>query len=111
MTPSKNGGLEQQTYEAFKHFADTHPGTLYVYFGTENGSYLQWPETSIPEKFNSPDKGWYKTGISGNGAIVRTVPYIDGISNTMITSNVRSFNDANGKLVGVIWKISWCNRY
>ncbi|MDP4159499.1 MAG: cache domain-containing protein, partial [Bacillota bacterium] len=102
MTPSKNGGLEQQIFEAFKHYADNHPGTMYVYFGTKDGSYLQWPETEIPPKYNSPEKSWYKTGLSGNGSIVRTAPYLDSISNTLITSNVRSFNDANGNLLGVL---------
>ncbi|MHB8073958.1 methyl-accepting chemotaxis protein [Desulfosporosinus fructosivorans] len=102
MTPSKNGGLEQQIYNVFNHYVKNHPGTMYVYFGTENGAYLQWPETNIPEKFNPPEKGWYKTGLSGNGAIVRTEPYVDGISNVMITSNVRSFVDSTGKLIGTI---------
>ncbi|MCB2307148.1 methyl-accepting chemotaxis protein [Clostridium estertheticum] len=102
MTPSKNGGLERQTYEVFKHYADNHPGTMYVYYGTEAGAYLQWPETEVPAKYDSPTKEWYKTGLSGNGSIVRTDPYVDSISNVMITSNVRSFKDANGKLLGVI---------
>lgn len=102
MTPSKNGGLEQQIFEMFKHYADTHPGTMYVYFGTETGAYLQWPETEIPEKYDSPTKYWYKTGLSGKGAIVRTDPYVDSISNQLITSNVRAFNGADGKLLGVI---------
>lgn len=102
MTPSKNGGLEQQIYEIFKHYGDSHPGTMYVYFGTETGSYLQWPETEIPANYNTPTNSWYKTGISGNGSIVRTVPYMDSITNTLIISNVRSFNDVNGKLLGVI---------
>ncbi|WP_088226088.1 methyl-accepting chemotaxis protein [Desulfosporosinus sp. FKB] len=102
MTPSKNGGLEQQIYEVFDQYAKSHPGTMYVYFGTKNGAYLQWPETSISAKFNPPEKGWYKTGLSGNGAIVRTAPYVDGISHQMITSNVRSFTDANGNLIGTI---------
>lgn len=102
MTPSKNGGIEQEIFTVFKQYADSHPGTMYVYLGTESGSYLQWPETDLPAKFNSTEKGWYKTGLSGNGAIVRTAPYVDGISNAMITSNVRSFTDANGKVIGTI---------
>ncbi len=102
MTSSKNGGLEQEIYEVFKQYADTHPETMYVYFGTQNGSYLQWPETSIAEKFNPPDKSWYKTALSGNGTIVRTAPYIDGISKAMITSNVRTFKDTSGNLIGTI---------
>ncbi|MBK1809093.1 methyl-accepting chemotaxis protein [Clostridium sp. YIM B02505] len=102
MTPSTKGGLEQQTYELFKHYADTHPGTMYVYYATESGAYLQWPETEIPEKFAPTTKGWYKSAISGNGAIVRTAPYVDGITKAMITSNVKSFTDKNGKILGVI---------
>ncbi|WP_019851560.1 methyl-accepting chemotaxis protein [Desulfitobacterium sp. PCE1] len=103
MTPSQNGGVEQEIYEIFEHYAASHPGTMYVYFGTEEGAYLQWPEAPIPvEKFYPPEKGWYRTGLGGNGAIVRTEPYLDPMSNTMITSNVRSFTDANGKLVGTL---------
>lgn len=102
MTPSKNVGLEQEIYKVFEHYATTHPGTMYVYLGTEDGSYLQWPETKIPAKFNPPDKGWYQAGISGNGSIVRTEPYVDEISNQMITSNIRSYTDLNGKLIGTI---------
>ncbi|WP_407308072.1 methyl-accepting chemotaxis protein [Desulfosporosinus sp. SB140] len=102
ITPSKNGGLEQEIYDVFNQYGKTHPGTMYVYFGTEKSSYLQWPETNIPAKFNPPEKGWYKAGLSGNGSIVRTAPYIDGISNQMITSNVRSFTDTNGHLIGTI---------
>lgn len=102
MTPSKNGGIEQEIYNAFEHYAKSHPGTMYVYFGTEDGSYLQWPETSLPAEFVPAEKGWYQAAIDKNGAIVRTDPYVDGISNVMITSNVRSFTDANGKVIGTI---------
>ncbi len=102
MTPSQNGGLEQEIYDIFDHYAKNHPGTMYVYFGTENGTYLQWPETELPANFNPPEKGWYKIGLSGSGSIVRTEPYVDGISNAMITSNVRSFVDTNGNLLGTI---------
>lgn len=102
MTPSKNGGLEQEIYEVFKQYADTHPGTMYIYFGTEEGSYLQWPETTVSKNYVPKEKGWYKTGLNGNGDIVRTEPYIDGYTESMITSNVRSFTDANGKVSGVL---------
>jgi len=102
MTPSKNGGIEQELYETFSHYADTHPGTMYVYFGTEDGSYLQWPETEIATNYDPPEKGWYQTGISGNGTVVRTAPYLDEMSHELIISNVRSFTDANGKLIGTL---------
>lgn len=102
MTPSKNGGIEQDIYDVFAQYAASHPGTMYVYFGTESGSYLQWPETGLPAKFIPTEKGWYQAGINKNGSIARTDPYVDGISNAMITSNVRTFTDANGKILGTI---------
>lgn len=102
MTPSKNGGIEQKIYEVFEQYALSHPGTMYVYMGTEQGGYLQWPESGLAEAYNTAEKSWYKTGISGNGEIVRTDPYIDTFTKTMITSNVRTFTDGNGKVLGVL---------
>jgi methyl-accepting chemotaxis protein len=40
MTPSKNGGLEQEIYEFFKHYGESNPDALYIYLGTEDGSYV-----------------------------------------------------------------------
>lgn len=102
MTPSENGGLEQEIYERFKNYGETHPGTMYVYFGTEDGSYVQWPETTIVKNYVPKNLGWYQAGIKGNGKIVRTDPYVDKISNSMITSNVVSFKDDTGKVIGVL---------
>jgi len=101
MTPSKNGGMEQEIYEMFNHYAKTHPGTMYVYLGTKEGSYLQWPETTVLKQYDPPKEIWYKTGLDGNGKIVRTAPYLDFITNSLIISNVRSFTDKFGKVIGV----------
>lgn len=102
MTPSKNGGIEQQIYEAFKHYGETHKGTLYVYAGIEDGSYVQWPESTTEAKYTPKELLWYKTGVDGQGKIFRTEPYLDLVTNSLITSNVRSFTDENGKVLGVI---------
>ncbi|MDF2612468.1 MAG: methyl-accepting chemotaxis protein [Clostridia bacterium] len=102
MTPSKNGGLEQEIYEAFDLYAKAHPETMYVYFGTNDGSYVQWPETTTLDHYNPAEKLWYKSALDGNGNIVRTEPYLDTISNSLIVSNVRSFTDSSGKVIGVV---------
>ena len=102
MTPSKNGGIEQQIYEEFAHYAENHPGTMYVYMGTKDGGYIQWPQTAVHKGYDPPKKGWYQIGQSGKGKIIRTDPYTDSISGSVIVSNVRSFRNKAGEVYGTI---------
>lgn len=102
MTPSINGGLEQEIYDVFKHFGESNNDTMYIYLGTDDGSYLQWPETTTVAGYSPKDKLWYTSGVSGNGNIVRTDPYYDPVTDSLITSNVRSFTDEQGNIIGVI---------
>lgn len=102
MTPSVNGGIEQRIYEEFVHYANSHKDTMYVYIGLKEGGYIQWPETANSPKYDPAQRPWYVSAMEGNGAIVRTAPYLDTASNSLITSNVRSFKNSNGEIIGVI---------
>ena len=102
ITPSKNGGIEQEIYEAFEHYAQTHPGTMYVYMGTEDGAYVQWPETNVHKGYDPRKKAWYKLAMAGGGKVKRTDSYKDTISGSLIVSNVRSFKDKNGRDYGMV---------
>ncbi len=101
MTPSINGGVEQEIYEVFDQYADSHPETKYIYLATKDGGYINWPETYIPEKYDPTIREWYKFAIKGNGEIRRTDPYID-TTNTMITSNARVVKDSSGNIIGAV---------
>ncbi|HBJ1649768.1 methyl-accepting chemotaxis protein [Clostridium botulinum] len=101
MTPSINGGVEQEIYEVFDQYADSHPETKYIYLATKDGGYINWPETYIPEKYDPTIREWYKFAIEGNGQIRRTDPYID-TTNTMITSNARVVKDSSGNIIGAV---------
>ena len=102
MTPSQNGGVEQQIFEEFDNYASNHPGTLYVYMGTEDGGYLQWPEINVTKGYDPRKRPWYRKGIEGNGKIIRTEPYTDITNGAMIVSNVRTFKNESGKVYGVV---------
>ncbi|WFD10199.1 methyl-accepting chemotaxis protein [Tepidibacter hydrothermalis] len=101
MTPSQNGPIEQSIYQVFDQYANTHPGTLYVYLATKDGGFLNWPETSISKNYDPTSRDWYQKGLSGNGAIMRTAPY-KATSGAMVISNVSSFTDADGNILGTI---------
>lgn len=102
MTPSQNGGIEQEIFKEFENYAQTHPGTMYIYMATEHGGYIQWPETKIQAGYDPRKKPWYALGMSRDGQIVRTDPYTDSVTGSVITSNARSFKDENGKVYGVL---------
>ncbi|WP_079708751.1 methyl-accepting chemotaxis protein [Paraliobacillus ryukyuensis] len=100
MTPSKNGGIEQEIYELFEQYAMNHENTSYVYVGTEDGRYIQWPEQSIGAGYNPTDRPWYQDAVEANGEIIRTDPYT--FKEQMLTSNARTITDSEGNRIGVI---------
>ncbi len=102
MTPSSNGGIEQKIFEEFVNYADNHPGTLYVYMGTKDGGYIQWPETAIYKNYDPRTRPWYTKAITENGRIIRTDPYIDATNGSSIVSNARSFKNAAGEVYGAM---------
>ncbi|WP_300673741.1 methyl-accepting chemotaxis protein [Desulfoluna sp.] len=102
MTPSRNGGIEQAIYKEFSNYAESHPGTLYVYMGTQEGGYVQWPETKTLPKYDPRQRPWYQKAIANSGHIIRTAPYADSVNGTTIVSNALAFTDNQGKTLGVM---------
>ncbi len=102
VAPSQNGGIEQAIYERFEQYANSHAGTMYVYMGTEAGGYIQWPAETLSAGYDPTKRAWYTEALSGDGDVIRTAPYLCADEKTLSTSNVRSFTDRNGKLVGVV---------
>ncbi|MBV7276580.1 methyl-accepting chemotaxis protein [Clostridium sp. PL3] len=100
MTPSTNKGIEQEIYKVFEQYANSHKGTSYVYLGTEDGGYIQWPEESIPAGFNPPKRPWFNDAMNKKGSIIRTEPYT--YKSQLLTSNARTITDKNGKVIGAI---------
>lgn len=97
---SKAGGIEQQIYELFEQYAKSHPETSYVYLGTPEGGYIQWPEEKMPAGFNPAKEPWFDKAVEANGNIIRTDPYM--YKDMLLTSNARVITDKNGKIAGVV---------
>ncbi|KAE9628369.1 HAMP domain-containing protein [Defluviitalea raffinosedens] len=100
MHPSTNGGIEQEIYEIFEQYAKNHEGTSYVYLGTSDGGYIQWPEETTEVGFDPTTEPWYIKAMGANGNIIRTEPY--EYKSQMITSNARTFTDDEGNILGAI---------
>ena len=102
MTPSKNGGIEQEIFLIFEHYGKTHPGTIYIAMGTESGGYILWPESSNSANFDPRTRPWYKAALNDGDKISRTDPYSDSVSGNLIVSNSTPVKNSEGKIIGVI---------
>lgn len=101
MTPSKNGDKEKAIFDVFSQFSKSHPKASYVYIGTSDGGYVQYPEGPVPAGFDPRDRPWYTAAIEEPGEVKLTSAYeatgIEGI----IVSNVVSI-EKDGKQTGVL---------
>lgn len=101
ITPSKNGGIEQEIYEVFDRYALSHPASRYIYLATKEGGYINWPEVEMSAGYDPTPRAWYQDAVAANGTIIRTAPYVDDTQN-MIISNARTVKDTAGNLIGVV---------
>ena len=100
MTALSNGSQEQSVYNAFEQFGNSHQGISYIYFGNQQGGYVQWPQGSIDAGYDPRNRPWYQTGQQSNGNTLRTNAYYWAPDDAVIVSTVKTVTD-NGKLVGV----------
>jgi methyl-accepting chemotaxis protein len=101
ITPSQNGGVEQEIYELFDSFARTHPKSAYVYMATKDGGYIQWPESGVMDNYDPRKRPFYEAVLKSNGKTVRTAPYYYPADDAVLISTVTSITDHNGEFLGV----------
>lgn len=101
MTPSKNGGIEQQIYNLFAQFGESNSSMKYVYMCMENGSFIQWPEGYISEKYDPRQRPWYKAAMQNPGKTVITDPYYYPSGDITVISIVKTIQNEQGETIGV----------
>ncbi|GAB2590523.1 methyl-accepting chemotaxis protein [Nitrincola alkalisediminis] len=102
MTPDKAGGIEQEVFELFNHFAATHPGLAYVYMGTSEGAYIQWPLGSVSARYDPRQRPWFQAAMAQPNVPVRTSAYYWEPDDAVIVSTVMSTANTLGRQGGAI---------
>ncbi len=100
MTPSRNGGAEQKIFEFMDRFARTHPNYAYVYIGTKDGGFVQWPEGNSMKNYDPRKRPWFKKAFKNPGKIIMTDPYYYPADKTAMITISRTFKDKAGKYYG-----------
>ncbi|MDF2677210.1 MAG: mcpB [Bacillota bacterium] len=102
MAPSKSGGIEQEIFENFKEFGETHPNYRYVSMGTEHGGYIQYPEGNMDGAYDPRKRPWYPDAAANPNEAVLGSPYYFATDNIVLISASQAIKDTSGKVIGVM---------
>lgn len=102
MTPGSNGGIEQQIFQNFKEFGETHPSYQYVFMGTEKGGYVQYPEGNMDGAFDPRKRPWYPSAVASPDEVILGSPYYFATDDIVIISASQAIKNAGGKVIGVM---------
>lgn len=102
MTPSQNSKVEASIFERFEEFGKTHPACQYVYMGTEEGGYVQYPEGSMDGAFDPRVRPWYAPAISAGGEPVVSPPYYFATDDITLMGISEAIKNDQGKIIGVM---------
>jgi len=102
MSPSQNGGVEEDIYYLFDDFAKTHPEVSYIYIGTKYGGMIQHPEGVVGSNYDPRERPFYEVALANEGQVVLTEPYYWEADDTINIGAVSTFNNSDGEFIGVL---------
>jgi len=102
MTPSQNGGVEEDIFYLFDDFSKTHPEVSYIYIGTKDGGMIQHPEGTVGSNYDPRERPFYKVGVNNKDKVSLTEPYYWEADDTVNIGAVKAFNNEAGEFMGVL---------
>ncbi len=102
MKPMEGNKREQDIFKMFQLYGESHDGIEYVYFSTQEGGYVVWPQTYITAGYDPRIRPWYIRGLSAIDKVLQTEPYQDLVTSKKIISNVKLVRSSSGEALGVI---------
>ncbi|RDL45261.1 methyl-accepting chemotaxis protein [Marinomonas piezotolerans] len=100
MTPQSNSEQEQRAFSLFNDFGETHPDLAYIWLGTNDEGYLQYPLGKSADNYTPSEKGWYTQAIGAKEPI-RIPAYRDTFTGAPLVDYVLRFEGRDG-LAGVV---------
>lgn len=100
--PLEHGGIEAEIFRVFDRFAESHPLSSYVYMGTRDGGYIQWPTIDLTAGYDPRQRGWYKSAAAKPSEVVRTNAYMTVSTQTVNISTLKAVTDGSGNVTAVV---------
>ncbi|MBQ4837800.1 methyl-accepting chemotaxis protein [Pseudoalteromonas luteoviolacea] len=98
MTPETSGDNEAEIFRLFESFGVTHPELLFVYLGTAQGGFIQYPAEPLGG-YDPRKRPWYQEISQASDKVVITEPY-QGVTGQAMVS-VATAIKRDSALVGV----------
>ncbi len=102
MTPGQNGGIEQEIFESFQEFGKSHPSYQYVYMGTQNGGYIQYPDGNLEGSFDPRVRPWYPDALNSGDEAILGDPYYFATDDVVIIGASQAIKNSSGEPIGVM---------
>ena len=102
MTPSLNGGVESNIFDALANFGKTHPKYQYISLGTEQGGYIQYPDETISAGFDPRVRPWYELSKAKPDSAIIGDPYYFDQDDAVLVSVSQAIKNNSGQVIGVI---------
>ncbi len=100
MTPLENGGVEADIFRFLAHFGENHDALTYVYMGTTDGGFVQWPKRESPPDYDPRQRPWYRKAMAQRGEVVLTDAYRFATEDIIGVSLARTVPAPDGGVAG-----------
>ena len=80
---------------------NSHKDIGFMFFGTKDGGYIEYPPYKATQKYDPRERPWYKNTLNNKGQVMLSAPYVTGSTKDMVMSITRSV-ERNGEFVGVV---------
>lgn len=101
MTPDENSPEEAEIYRIYERYAEIQGGLAYVYMGSEQGEFVQWPLGESGAPYDPRQRPWYEDAVASGGETIITDAYYFAADDATIVSVAHEIRDSAGSLVGV----------
>lgn len=91
---------EQNLEKLFNNIKASHPEVSYVFMGTEDGGYMEYPAFKPSESYDPRTRAWYQNAINKDDGVVNN-PYISKVTKSMVISFSHQVLQGN-KPIGVV---------
>jgi methyl-accepting chemotaxis protein len=99
MEPKNDSVEELDLYKLYEDFGSSHPDLLYVYTGTKEGGFVQYP-LEVLGGYDPRQRPWYKQALASPNEPIITEAYQDVIGKPVVTSALVVKNK-QGDIIGV----------